>query len=170
LTILSTALLHLAQKYGPAVLDLKIRDYVPEAAKYVGWNDVRFDDAINMATGIGNGSTNVHPNDISDGYIDPSYAAWYEAQSEREKIEALLRDGRVYPWGPGKVTRYRDQDMFILGVAMDRFLKTKEGGALHESGGLTGVRLAKADESKDAATADTDGMARVADHLAPFCH
>jgi hypothetical protein len=37
-------------------------------------------------------------------------------------------------------------------------------------GGLTGVRLAKADESKDAATADTDGMARVADHLAPFCH
>ncbi len=37
-------------------------------------------------------------------------------------------------------------------------------------GGLTGVRLAKGDESKDAAIADTDGMARVADRLAPFCH
>jgi len=37
-------------------------------------------------------------------------------------------------------------------------------------GGLTGVRLAKGDESTDVATADTDGMARVADRLAPFCH
>jgi len=293
----ATALLHLAQKYGPSVFDLKIRDYVPEATKYRGWNDVRFDDAINMATGIGNGSTNIHPNDTSDGYLDPSYATWYEARSVRDKIERLLRDGRDYPWGPGKVTRYRDQDMFILGVAMDRFIKSKEGASaelwtmlrqevfepigIHEAptnrtieagdapgqpmmaygyyptisdliliarlyqnggrhgdrqilfaprvtdllawskpkglptgerlaggetsystafwvatytsanacrvfyprmvgwggnlvalmpGGLTGVRLAKGDESTDVATADTDGMARVADRLAPFCH
>jgi hypothetical protein len=293
----AAALLHLAQKYGPSVFDLKIRDYVPEAAKYPGWNDVRFEDAIDMATGLGNGSTNVHPNDASDGYIDPSYAAWYEARSVQEKIDALLRDGRVYPWGPGKVTRYRDQDMFILGVAMDRFLKSKEGASadlwtmlrtevfepigIHEAptnrtiqpdgapgqplmaygyyptisdlvliarlyqsggkhgdrqilfgprvqellawsrpkglptgqrlsggettystafwvatytsaagcrvfyprmvgwggnlvalmpGGLTGVRLANGDDSRDLATADTDGMARVADRLAPFCH
>jgi hypothetical protein len=293
----AAALLRLAQKYGPSVFDLKLRDYVPEAATYPGWNDVRFEDAIDMATGIGNGSTNVHPNNSSDGYIDPSYATWYEARSVQEKIEALLRDGRVYPWGPGKVTRYRDQDMFILGVAMDRFIKSKEGASadlwtmlrkevfepigIHEAptnrtiepggapgqpmmaygyyptisdlvliarlyqsggkhgdrqilfaprvqelltwsrskglptgerlsggettystafwvatytsangcrvfyprmvgwggnlvalmpGGLTGVRLAKGDESKDPATADTDGMARVADRLAPFCH
>jgi hypothetical protein len=293
----AAALLHLAQKYGPSVFDLKIRDYVPEAARYPGWNEVRFEDAINMATGVGNGSTNVDPNNTSDGYLDPSYATWYEARSVREKIAALLRDGRVYPWGPGKVTRYRDQDMFILGVAMDRFIKSKEGASadlwtmlrkevfepigIHEAptnrtieageapgqpmmaygyyptisdlvlmarlyqnggrhgdrqilfgprvkelltwskskglptgerlsggettystafwvatyasangcrvfyprmvgwggnlvalmpGGLTGVRLAKGDESKDAATADTEGMARVADRLAPFCH
>jgi hypothetical protein len=293
----AAALLHLAQKYGPSVFDLKIRDYVPEAARYPGWNEVRFEDAINMATGVGNGSTNVNPNKTSDGYLDPSYATWYEARSVREKIEALLRDGRVYPWGPGKVTRYRDQDMFILGVAMDRFIRSKEGASadlwtmlrrevfepigIHEAptnrtievgeapgqplmaygyyptisdlvlmarlyqnggrlgdrqilfgprvkelltwskskglptgerlsggettysnafwvepyasangcrvfyprmvgwggnlvalmpGGLTGVRLAKGDESKDAATADTDGMARVADRLSPFCH
>jgi hypothetical protein len=37
-------------------------------------------------------------------------------------------------------------------------------------GGSTGVRLAKGDESTDAATANTDGMAQVADRLAPFCH
>jgi hypothetical protein len=292
----AAALLHLAQKYGPSVFELKIRDYVPEAAKYPGWNDVRFEDAINMATGIGNGSTNIHPNNTSDGYIDPSYATWYEARSVRQKIEALLRDGRVYPWGPGQVTRYRDQDMFILGVAMDRFLKSREGasadlwtmlraevfepigihqaptnrtieaggapgqpmmaygyyptisdlvlmarlyqnGGMHGDrqilyaprvrdlllwsrskglptgqrlsggettystafwvatytgangcrvfyprmvgwggnlvalmpGGLTGMRLAKGDDSTDSAAADTDGMARVADRLAPFC-
>jgi len=293
----ATALLHLAQKYGPSVFDLKIRDYVPEAARYPAWNEVRFDDAINMATGIGNGSTQLEPNEAEDGYIDPLYDTWYEARSAHEKIAALLRDGHVYPWGPGKVTRYRDQDMFILGVAMDRFLKSKEGASadlwtmlrrevfepigIHEAptnrtieagdapgqpmmaygyyptisdlvllarlyqsggrhanrqllygprvqellswstskglptgqeltgggttyrttfwvatytspngcrifyprmvgwggnlvalmpGGLTGVRLAKGDDTKDVATGDTDGMARVADRLAPICH
>jgi hypothetical protein len=122
-----TALLRLAQKYGPGVFDLKITDYVPEAAAHSGWREVRFENAIDMATGIGNGSAKLEPNDISDGYFDPSYSAWYEARSVRDKVTALLNGGRVYPWGPGKVARYRDQDMFILGVAMSAYLKSKEG-------------------------------------------
>ncbi len=122
-----TALLRLAEKYGPTVFEMRIADYVPEAARYRGWHNVRFEDAINMTTGIGNGSTTREPNDTSDGYLDTSYFRWYEARSTQEKVAALLKDGRVYPWGPGQVTRYRDQDMFILGVAMDRFLKSKEG-------------------------------------------
>jgi hypothetical protein len=122
-----TALLRLAQKYGPGVFALKIRDYVTEAAAYPGWSRVSFEDAIDMATGFGNGSTRSHPNDIEDGYLDSSYDRWYAARSVHEKVAAMLRDGGVYPWGPGKVARYRDQDMFILGVAMDHFLKSKEG-------------------------------------------
>jgi hypothetical protein len=90
---------------------------------------VRFEDAINMATGIGNGSTRREPNDTSDGYLDATYSNWYEARSAKEKVAALLADGQVYPWGPGRVTRYRDQDMFVLGVAMNAFLKSKEGPA-----------------------------------------
>jgi hypothetical protein len=124
-----TALLRLAQKYGPGVFDLKIKDYVPAAAAYSGWRDVRFENAIDMATGIGNGSAKREPNDINDGYIDPSYSAWYEARSASDKVAALLNGGRVYPWGPGKVVRYRDQDMFVLGVAMNAYLKSKEGPA-----------------------------------------
>ena len=124
-----TALLRLAQKYGAAVFEMRIADYVPKASRFAGWQQVRFEDAINMATGIGNGSTRRQPNDTSDGYLDPSYSRWYDARSTREKVNALLKDGGVYPWGPGQVTRYRDQDMFILGVAMDRFLKSKEGPA-----------------------------------------
>ena len=124
-----TALLRLAEKYGPAVFEMRIADYVPDAGRYRGWHNVRFEDAINMATGIGNGSTKREPNDTSDGYLDPSYSRWYEARSTQAKVTALLEDGGVYPWGPGQVTRYRDQDMFILGVAMDRFLKSKEGPA-----------------------------------------
>jgi hypothetical protein len=124
-----TALLRLAQKFGPAVFELKIADYVPEAASHPAWRAVRFEDAINMATGIGNGSTRRDPNDISDGYIDPTYDEWYRAGSETDKVAALLRIGRAYPWGPGTVARYRDQDMFVLGVAMDRYLKSREGPA-----------------------------------------
>lgn len=124
-----TALLRLAQKFGPGVFDLKIKDYVPEAAAHPGWSNVRFEDAINMATGIGNGSSKRDPNEIEDGYLDPSYARWYEARSARDKVAALLEDGGIYPWGPGKVVRYRDQDMFILGVAMNNYLKSKQGAS-----------------------------------------
>jgi hypothetical protein len=122
-----TALLRLAQKFGPQVFELKIADYVPEAAEHPAWRMVRFEDAIDMATGIGNGSTKREPNNISDGYLDPTYDEWYGARSESAKVAALLRTGHAYPWGPGKVARYRDQDMFVLGVAMDRFLKSRQG-------------------------------------------
>ncbi|HWJ33871.1 MAG TPA: serine hydrolase domain-containing protein [Steroidobacteraceae bacterium] len=124
-----TALLRLAEKYGASVFDLKIADYVPEAARHPGWENVRFQDAIDMATGIGNGSGVSEPNDINDGYLHDDYALWYEARSVQEKVTALLDAGRVYPWGPGKVARYRDQDMFLLGLAMNNFLKSKEGTA-----------------------------------------
>lgn len=121
------ALLRLAQKYGPDVFKAKIIDFVPAAKAYPAWANVRFDDCINMATGVGNGSSKRDPNEILDGYLDPTYGDWYDAQSRDEKITALLRTGRAYPWGPGQVARYRDQDMFILGVAMDAYLKSKEG-------------------------------------------
>ena len=91
-----TALLRLTKKYGPSVFDTKIADYMPAAGRYRGWQNVRFEDAINMATGIGNGSATREPNNISDGYLDPSYSKWYEARYE-EKVAALLDDGGVYP-------------------------------------------------------------------------
>ncbi len=121
------ALLRLAQKYGPEVFNARIVDYVPAAKAYPAWSNVTFDDCINMATGIGNGSTKRDPNEIEDGYLDSTYNDWYWAASRDDKVSALLRIGRVYPWGHGRVARYRDQDMFILGVAMDAYLKTREG-------------------------------------------
>ena len=121
------ALLRLAQKYGKGVFSEKIVDYVPEAQAYPAWANVTFDDCINMATGVGNGSTKYQPNDISDGYIDATYNEWADAPSVADKVAALLRIAKTYPWGPGVVARYRDQDMYILGVAMDRYLKHKEG-------------------------------------------
>jgi Beta-lactamase len=121
------ALLRLAQKFGPEVFEAKISDYVPAVAKYPAWSRVRFEDCINMATGIGNGSARREPNDAGDGYIDATYNEWADARSEADKVAALLRIARVYPWGPGEVVRYRDQDMYVLGVAMQAYLRSKEG-------------------------------------------
>jgi CubicO group peptidase (beta-lactamase class C family) len=122
----TVAILRLAQKYGPEVFDAKIVDYVKSSADHQGWENVKFGDALNMATGVGFGTDKREPNDINDGYLEGNYAAWYEAKSEAEKVAETFKSPDL-PWGPGEVARYRDQDMFLLGVALDEYLKSKEG-------------------------------------------
>jgi hypothetical protein len=122
------ALLRLPQKYGPGVFSERIVEFVPQAAAFPGWRNVRFSDAANMATGLGNGSAKRNPGAILDGGLE-NYAPWYEAHTEEQKIDAALAGASPFPWGPGEVARYRDQDMFMLGVAMDNYVKKKEGPA-----------------------------------------
>jgi hypothetical protein len=120
------ALLRLAQVYGPYVLTLKIGDYV--AGLDPKYRAVRFIDAANMATGFGGtGSCSTHPNEPLDGYLEGDYDAWYAAPSHRQKVRQIRRSLRPYPWQPGMVMRYRDQDFYLLGVAIDRFVKTVRG-------------------------------------------
>ncbi|HEV7612203.1 MAG TPA: serine hydrolase [Steroidobacteraceae bacterium] len=120
------ALLHLAQVYGPWVLTLKIGDYVPDLDPK--WRRVRFVDASNMATGFGGmGSTKTHPNDIFDGYLGGDYDAWYMAPSHADKIRQMAATLHPYPWEPGTVMRYRDQDYYVLGAAIQSFLKSVRG-------------------------------------------
>ena len=120
------ALLRLAQVCGPYVLTLKIGDFVDGLdPKY---RAVRFIDAANMATGFGGtGTWKTNPNDPLDGYLDGDYDAWYTAPSHREKVRQIRRSLRPYPWEPGTVMRYRDQDFYLLGVAIDRFVKAMRG-------------------------------------------
>ena len=119
------AMLRLAQKYGDGVFDLKIKDYVNLASNHNGWNDVTFGDTLNMATGIGN----TEPRRVS-GYVEEDSSALagriYAAQTTTEKLK-LIAAFENYPWGPGEVFRYRTTDTFVLAVAMDRFIKRKEG-------------------------------------------
>jgi hypothetical protein len=120
------ALLRLAQIYGPYVLNLKIADYVKVAdPKY---RRVRFIDAADMATGMGGaGSIKTNPNDIYDGYVDPHYDAWYLAPSAAAKLKEIDAHNTPYPWEPGTVMRYRDHDFYLLGAALDGFLKSVKG-------------------------------------------
>lgn len=120
------ALLHLAQVYGPWVLTLKIGDYVHGLDPK--WSRVRFLDAADMASGFGGtGSLKTQPNDIYDGYLEGNYDAWYTAPSLAEKLAQINANLGPYPWEPGTVMRYRDQDFFLLGAAIDAFLKSMRG-------------------------------------------
>jgi CubicO group peptidase (beta-lactamase class C family) len=120
------ALLRLAQVYGPWVLTLKVGDYVQGLDPK--WRRVRFIDAANMATGFGGvGSIQTHPNDIFAGYLDGDYDAWYTAPSHADKIRQIVANLSPYPWEPGTVMRYRDQDYYLLGAAIDGFLKSVRG-------------------------------------------
>ncbi|HXR91105.1 MAG TPA: hypothetical protein VN750_12605 [Steroidobacteraceae bacterium] len=120
------ALLRLAQVYGPYILNLRIGDYVAGLdAKY---RRVRFIDAANMASGFGGtGSLQTHPNDPRDGYLEGDYDAWYTARSHAAKVRQIAQSLRPYPWEPGSVVRYRDQDFYLLGAAIDRYLKSVRG-------------------------------------------
>jgi CubicO group peptidase (beta-lactamase class C family) len=119
------AMLRLAQKYGDGVFDLKIKDYVDIASSHDGWNNVTFGDTLNMATGIGD----IEPRRVTS-YVEEDSTALagriYAAQTTNEKLKLIAAFGN-YPWGPGEVFRYRTTDTFVLAVAMDRYIKSKEG-------------------------------------------
>jgi CubicO group peptidase (beta-lactamase class C family) len=68
-----------------------------------------------------------HPNDIYDGYLGGNYDAWYTAPSMAEKLAHIATDLHAYPWEPGTVVRYRDQDFYLLGLALEEFLKSVRG-------------------------------------------
>jgi CubicO group peptidase (beta-lactamase class C family) len=120
------SLLRLAQLYGADVLEHRIGDYVPGLDPK--WRQVRFIDAANMATGFGGtGTLETRPNDILDGYLEADYDGWYTAPSAVDKLQHMNSHLRPYPWAPGTVVRYRDQDYFLLGLAVDAFLRSKRG-------------------------------------------
>ena len=120
------ALLRLAESYGPGILNLKIGDYVEGLdPKY---RRIQFIDAADMASGFGGvGTLNTCPNDVEDGHLAGDYDAWYTAPSHDDKIRQMARTLSPYPWEPGTVVRYRDQDFYLLGVAIDAFLKRTRG-------------------------------------------
>ena len=120
------SLLRLAEVYGPEVLNLKIGDYVPGLDPK--WQRVRFIDAANMATGFGGtGTHETHPNNFYDGYLDADYDGWYTAPTSAGKLAHINAHLKPYPWEPGTVLRYRDQDFHLLGIAIDAYLKAKRG-------------------------------------------
>ena len=120
------ALLRLAEVYGPWVLTLKVGDYV--AGLDPKWKRIRFLDAANMSTGFGGtGTFKTNPNDILDGYLDGNYDEWFTARSHADKLAQINANLHPYPWEPGTVVRYRDQDFYLLGAAIDAFLKSMRG-------------------------------------------
>jgi len=137
----TTALLRLAQHLGPEVADTRVCDVVEVTAGHDGWRDVTIRDCLNMATGIGTGGPRREPIDIyADNLTEPenaeadpnsaasyrAYQDWYAAPALGDKLARAFACPS-YPWGPGEVARYRDQDLFMSGVAMDAVWKRHRG-------------------------------------------
>ena len=119
-------LLRLAQKYGDEVLELPIRDYVAVSALHPGWEQVRFIDVINMATGVGGANPD---RDAVDPFADENavtLGAWSSVASEGSKLDAVF-DQADYDWGPGEVFRYNTTQTFVLAVAMQELVARREG-------------------------------------------
>lgn len=123
------SMLRLAQKYGDSVFDLRIKDYVDIDCNHQGWENVTFGDTLNMATGIGD----IEPRRVTSYVTEDSAAItgkFLAAKTTKEKLK-LIATISNYPWGPGEVFRYRSIDTFVLAVAMDQFVKSKEGPSVH---------------------------------------
>ena len=135
------ACMRLAQSCGEDPRQALVRDLLPEANNNSDWDNVTIGDCLNMASGIGTAAVEAEPVGIFDDYlleientegIDLGiesyhhYHDWFLAPSQHEKNIAAFACPS-YSWGPGQVVRYRDQDLYIAGAAMDAWLKLQRG-------------------------------------------
>lgn len=122
----AVALLRLAQKYGDELFDLKIADYVMVTATHDGWQDVTFANALSMATGTGDTEPDRTSSYVTADEDQDKFSAWMDMASAAEKLAGAFAYGN-HDWGPGEVVRYNSVNTFVLGAAMDAYLKSKEG-------------------------------------------
>lgn len=135
------ACLRLAKSFSVDPRMALVRDLLPEAENIPTWQNITIGDCLNMATGIGTAAAKAEPIGIFGDYlleiehtkgIDRGsesynhYHDWFLAPSQHEKNVAAFACPS-YSWGPGKVARYRDQDLYIAGAAMDAWLKVQRG-------------------------------------------
>lgn len=111
----AVALFHVAQRYGPEVLDARVVDHVPALADAPGWQDVTFVDALDMATGTNGG-------EAGDQLYEPLVLA--ETRSEALVNIAALGDA---PDAPGEVFRYATTNTFVLSNALQHLVEAREG-------------------------------------------
>jgi hypothetical protein len=116
----SLAMMRLGQKYDPQIGELLVKDYVPEAADSQGdWNEVTFNDILDMATG----------NFTSSNYMVDEEGRIFNEFFASDRYEDMIRIAFDWPNGtvPGRQWVYRSSDTFIAVQALQNYLQTKEG-------------------------------------------
>jgi len=125
------AALRLAQKYGTDFLDTKIVDYFKEgveftyidAASKARWKMVTISHALHMTTGMG--PIGYDKNWAMDSLNTYQWSYTYHLADQIRYYFNQKPNPEVD--GPGKKLSYVDQDMWAATLAMERFLKKKEG-------------------------------------------
>jgi hypothetical protein len=126
------AAMRLAQTYGPAFLDTTLVsyfaegeefDYIDDAAR-ARWQGVTIRHALNMMTGMG--ATGYDPNWAAENLNTYQWSYSYDLADQIRSYFNVAPNPEVS--GPGEKMTYIDQDMWIATLAMERFLKSQEGG------------------------------------------
>ncbi len=125
----AVALLRLARKYDDSVFDERIADYLQVTARHPGWDTVTFGETLSMATGIGDtypyrSSSVTFADEGNDG--NPHWWEFNHSSFMAGRLAGAF-SFRNYPWVPGEVMRYNSAHTMILAVAMDNYLKSREG-------------------------------------------
>ena len=108
------------EKLYPGVMQERISDHVPACAASGTWNGVTFENALDMATGH---YQSIDPEADENAAVDQDF---FLVEGFSEKIELACAQ---YPYrvGPGRQWVYHTSDTFLLGTAMQAFLKAREG-------------------------------------------
>ena len=135
------ACMRIAELTGCDPRQEKVANLIPEAKDIPDWQDITIGHCLDMATGIGTVGSNAESlNILADYLLDyeeasqqergleshQHYFDWFLAPSAHAKNIAAFACPS-FPWKPGTVARYRDQDLYIAGAALDAFLKLKCG-------------------------------------------
>ena len=108
------------EQLHPGAMDALVVDYVPACAEQGSWNDVTFADALNMATGHYGSAA---PDADEDASVDQEF---FVTTSHARKL-ALACGQFPRRTAPGKTFVYHTSDTYLLGTAMQAFLRAKKG-------------------------------------------
>lgn len=113
------ALMQLDQRY-PGARDALIGDYVPQCAAAGGWDGVTFENALDMSTG--------RYEEIGYEHDEASATAagFFNTATNAQKVELAcsLYNHRA---APGRNWAYHTTDTYLLGVAMQAYLREQAG-------------------------------------------
>jgi hypothetical protein len=108
------------EKLYPGAFDARIKDYVP--ACNAGWDGVRLNDALDMATGHYNSAIYMRDEEADTA----SATGLFQSETHADKLAFACTH---YPRkaAPGKRWAYHTSDTYLLGTAMNALLKQQRG-------------------------------------------
>lgn len=117
-TLGALGLIALAEEY-PSVVAEKVSDWVPACAREGNWEDVTFADLLNMTTGHYDSAIY-----MQDEYA-PHISRLFDAETHTDKITYSCE---YFPrrTDPGEKFVYHTSDTYLLGTAMNAFLRAKK--------------------------------------------
>ena len=118
-TVVGAVALMRLEKLWPGARSALIADYVPECASD-DWKGVTFEDALDMTTGVyGDPGFEVDENSDANG-------AFFRAETHADKIAFACRHYHRSAQ-PGTRWVYRTSDFYVLGAAMQEFVRRRMG-------------------------------------------